>query len=313
MGTNRRIIMSMLVSGSQLGLSQSDSGEEESCFGKIQGWTFDSICLAHALGGLTRSVTGIVRPFFEIADTVSAGIGGTQFTAAFLMPFGLYELACDVAGVVQADTNEGRLDSFLGVIGGISEGADGVANITEALVSVGSVASEAAAWAGPLGMAAAGLSGIFIGIHAKAIHSNRCVLKGIKKAKNELKQIDANKLIARLSKQSHTYRLEGSAGVDVKEVIGKINAVKDEVNAAVKVKEIYKGLKTRIKEKQACHSLGIIITVIGIAAAAILFATVLTPWAVAAFVLLGGLYILCIAKMGVDANSDRKYRQLLAA
>lgn len=305
--------MSIAVNGLQQPMGAVESEEEQSCLGKMQGWTFDTICLTHALGGLTRSIKGVVEPFFEISSNVSAGIGGTQFTSALLMPFGLWELACDVGGLFTKETLEGKVDSALGVIGGIGEGADCVANITEGLMSVGAVTVEAAAWAGPLGMAAAGLSAIFIAVHAKAIHSNVCVLKGIKKAKDDLKQIDANALIARLSKKKHIYRLDSGAGVDAQQVIDKINAVKDEVNADAKVKEIYKGLKTRIKEKQACHALGIVITVIGIVAAAILFATALTPWAIAAFALLGGLYVLCMSKLAVSINSERKFNQLIAA
>lgn len=287
--------------------------DEQDCFGKLQGWTLDTISFAHALGGLTRSIKGAVEPFFKISANVSAGIGGTQFTSALLMPFGLWELACDIRGMFTKATIEGKFDSGFGVIGGLGEGADCVANITEGLMSVGAVTAEAAAWAGPLGMAAAGLSAIFIAVHAKGIHSNRCVLKGIKKAKNDLKQIDANALIARLSMKKHEYRLDSGSGIDAQQVIDKINAVKDEVNADVKVKEIYKGLKTRIKEKQACHALGIVITVIGIVAAAILFATALTPWTIAAFVLLGGLYVLCMSKLAVSINSDRKFDKLIAA
>ncbi len=308
--------MTFSIGDSHLSSSGFDSREEQTCLGKIKDWVFDPAIpsVAHALGGLTRSIKGVVQPFFEIADNVHAGIGGTQFTAAFLMPFGLWDLACSIAGMIKEKTAEGKFDNFLNVLGGLSEGADGIANITEGLASVGSVAPEAVMWAGPLGMAAAGASAIFIAIHAKAIHSNRCVLKAIKKAKDSnTKQLDVDALIAKLNKERHAYRLESAAGVDVKRVIAKINEVKDEVDASVKVKEIYKGLKTRIKEKQACHSLGIVITVIGIVASAILFATVLTPWAIAGFALLGGLYILVMAKMGTGAYSDHKFNKLLAS
>lgn len=304
--------MSLSVDGSRLRLSQSDSGEEQTIIGKMRNWVFDPICAAHALGGLTRSIKGVAQVFFEMADSVHAGIGGTQFTAALLMPFGLYDLACDVAGLFTRATLQAKVDSFLGVIGGISEGADCIANFTEGLASVGAVAGESVAWAGPLGMAAAGLSAIFIAVHAKGIHANRCSLKGLKKTKNvnNLKQIDPNALISKLTLKK--YRFESGAGIDVDKVIDKINAVKDDLDGDVKVKEIYKGLKTRIKEKQACHALGIVITVIGIVASAILFATTLTPGCIAGFVLLAGLYILVMAKMGVTLNSDRKFSQLVA-
>jgi hypothetical protein len=311
--------MSMTVNGSDQGANRSESQEKQISFGEMQGWTFDTICFTHALGGITRSIKGIVEPFFQIPAKISAGIGGTQFTSALLMPFGLWELACDVYGVFTKETFWGKVDSGLGAIGGIGEGADCVANITEGLVSVGAVTAEAAAWAGPLGMAAAGLSAIFIAVHAKAIHNNRYAFKALKKArvktgdaKNIVKSIDVAKLIEKLSLDKHKYRLE-SAGVDAQQVINKLNVVKDQDDADVKVNEIYKGLKTRIKEKQACHGLGIVIIVIGIVAAAILFATALTPWAIAAFALLGGLYILCMSKLAVSLNSDRKFNQLLAA
>lgn len=287
-----------------------NSSGEQTCMGKLKGWLLDPTMpgAAHTLGGLIRSVKGLVEPFFEIADNISAGIGGTQFTAVFLLPAGLYELWQSVKGIFTNETGEGKFDSFLSAVGGVSEGAECVANIAEGLVSVGSVAYEAVAWAGPLGLAAAGLSGIFIAIHAKAIHSNHCVLKGIKKAKH----LSTDKSIEKLQKKKCEYRLESSAGVDVKQVITKINTVKGEKDGENKVKEIYKALKTRIKEKQACHALGIVITVIGIVAAAILFATALTPWVIAGFALLAGLYILCMSRLAVGLNSDRKINQLLA-
>lgn len=304
--------MSMTVSGSEPVEKGLVLEKTESSIGEMQGWTFDTICFTHALFGLTRSIKGIVAPFFEIAENVNAGIGGTQFTSALLLPFGLWELLEDIKGVFTKATLEGKIDSGLGIIGDLSEGADCVANITEGLVSVGAVTSEAASWAGPLGMAAAGVSAVFIAIHAKAIHSNCRVLKGIKKAKMGLKQIDAAALIERLSKKSHTYRLESGSSINAEEVIDKINKIKDDEDGAVKVKEIYKGLKARIKEKQISHALGIVITVIGIVAAVIFFATALNPWMIAAFALLGGLYILCISKLAVTIHSDRKFNQLMA-
>ena len=284
--------------------------EEKSCLGKMKDWIVELASVSHTLGGLTRAIKGAVEPFFEMAGSVHAGIGATQFTAAVLMPFGLYELANDVAGLFTKETREGKFDSFLGVIGGIGESADGVANITEGLVSVGAVAGEAVMWAGPLGMAAAGVSSIFVAVHAKAIHANRRVLKALKKEKIK-NHLDAQLLIERLSKNSHKYRLDSASSVDVSEVISKINMVKEEVDADDKIKVIYKALKTRIKEKQACDILGIVITVVGIIASAILFATALTPAVVAAFVLLAGLYVLCMSKMGVSLYSDRKFEQLL--
>lgn len=302
--------MTTIVQGMQQAVASVDTDKIHDCVGEIQGWTLTPISITHALGGLTRSIKGIVEPFFEIAGKVSAGIGGTQFTAALLLPFGLYELACEVGGLFKKETIEGKVDSVLNVIGGIGDGLDGVASISEGLASVGAVSCEAVAWAGPLGMAAAGISVIFIAVHAKAIHNNRKALKGLKKAKSDLKQIDPYALIAKLTLKK--YRFESGSDIDVEQVINKINLVKDQVNADAKVKEIYKGLKTRIKEKQACHALGIVITVVGIVAGAILFATALTPWAIAAFALLGGLYLLCISKMAVSINSDRKFNQLVA-
>lgn len=306
--------MSLTVSGSETGLDWVDVNKKKSCIGKMKEWVFDPTIpsFAHTVGGLTRAVKGAVEPFFEMATNVHAGIGGTQFTAAVLMPFGLYELACEVADLFKKETLEGKLDSFLNVVGGIGDGADGIVNITEGLVSVGAVSAESAAWAGPLGMAAAAISAIFVVVHAKAIYSNYSALKGIKKSIKKADVPIADVLIKKLNKESYKYRLEGSSGVDVSKLIHKINEVKNEVNVEAKIKKIYKGLKTRIKEKQACHALGIVITVIGIVASAILFATALTPAVVAAFVLLAGLYVLCMSKIGVGIYSERKFEQLLA-
>lgn len=307
-----------LPSGISHSYSFSDSQEEPTCFGRFVSFIQDPTlpATAHSVCGLMRSVAGVVQHFFDIASQTMGKIGGTQFTAVFLMPFCVADIFGSISGIFSATLIEAKVDSFFSALGAISEGADGVANITEALASVGAVSTEVFAWAGPLTMVAAGISAIYIAISVKAFYNNKKMLRDFRNAKvdSELgdgKKISRELLVNKLNSPKRKYYLKTCADINANQVLYKINAVKDEIDSEVRLKKIYRALSNRVKGKQACHALSVVMTLVGIAASAILFATTLTPWVIAGCTLLGLLYILAMTKMAVDASTERTYKQIL--
>jgi hypothetical protein len=267
----------------------------------------------HAGGGCSRAALSIFSTIKTAAENVQLGVAGTQFTTVLLMPFSLGQLASKVYNMFTEMALEEKLDNFLGFLGDISENADGVANIAEACVGVGVASAETMIWAGPLGLAAALASSVFLVTHGLALKYNEDTLAAVKSIKimnpqTGLKKYDFQKLRDMISEPSTAYHLEQYIQINAEEVCDKLNSV--EADPAL-MKEIYKGLKDRIKKDQFSHSLGVVITLIGIAASVILFVTGLAPWVIAGCALLCGLYILSFSKMVLDIDASRKFEQLV--
>lgn len=256
----------------------------------------------HAAAGIARQVATIGKTIIEVAKEVQVGVAATQFSAAFLLPFALVELVENIGAVVfTKEFFHGKtLDHALGAFAATSDIMGSVADATEAFVVVGAVAEAALTWSGPLMLAGACLSAIFWVIHGRGIHYNRNILK-------ELEVKDLN-LVEKLKDKEFRYQLKYHGGVDGKAVLAKLQ---EKNLTQEKATEIFEGLKQRIKSKIAVHALGIVITLIGIVAAAIFFATTLNPWVIAGCVLFGGLFILGISKLALDIHSNRTFKQLL--
>lgn len=262
------------------------------------------LSVLHALAGITRQVTIIGKSVIQVASRAQVGVAATQFSAALFLPFFVKDLADNIWKLVAKDIFEHKLDHGLLVLGAVGDVAGGIADATEAFVTIGGVAVEAMSWAGPLMVAGAAVSAISWVIHGKGIYYTQKMLGEI-----SAKNLSKEQFVGILRDEDNKYHLDQQCGINAKTQTKMLEVL--EGASLDRVEEIRAGLAARIKSKEACHALGIVITLTGIIAATIFFATTLNPWVIAAAVTLGITYILLISKVAVEIHSNRKFQQIL--
>lgn len=294
----------------------------------------------HTLTSLMRQITNVTKHILQIAHELQQAIAGFQFTATFMLPFAVKEMAENIDHLIFKKRHKG--DHLLEVIKGASEVAEGVADTAEALCVV--LALELI-WPGPLCLAAACVNTVSWIIHGIGIYKGDRMLKTISHNVKEIvtedgvpvakggvpilksngkpkRKINAKEFIRVLKRSRVKHYLKSQLGIEntidpkdpskkTNALIQKIKALRKENDSEKKIADLYKDLKTRMKRKIAVHAIGIVATLIGLVASAILFATVLAPWVIAGCVLLGALCIVSMVKMGIDYESKRQFTQIL--
>jgi hypothetical protein len=267
----------------------------------------DSPAWINTLGSLVRAVKGVIAPFFTLLKKVQLIIAATQFSSALTMPFDLFSLTTGIAHVA-THKKHCRLDNALGIFGDATQLGDGIGNFTAGLADLGAVSNSVMNWVAPLSLACALASSVFFVIHGRGLYYNNLMLKELKTALNK----GSSAAIKVVKKRS--FHLDKHCGVETDIFLKTIRQLKKRergtpVEQEQELSSAYGLLKRRILQKKVYHALGIIITSISIIASIILFATILTPFGIAASGLLAATCVLSMSKMAFETYSKRRFKR----
>lgn len=255
----------------------------------------------HALGGEARAIMGVAKPFFQVHETAHRAMAATQFTTAFTMPLSLYGIINDLVDLAKETGKNAVLDNTLSLVGDVGDLLDGIGTFASALVELDAAPAATMTWAGPLALAASLASSVFFVVHGRGIYYCNKVL-------NELATTHPDELLVLVKKRNYHLARQCSVKPNfIKNIVEKIHQGPAEERTD-RLKQVSESIKTRIQHKLISHALGIVITLIGIVASVILFATGIVAWGIAASVILGVLFTASMGKMAFEIYSHRKFK-----
>lgn len=254
------------------------------------------------VGSIARSIEQIVSPFFKTAVKIQKLLAGTQFASVYNLPFNIYEVATGFVKLIREKGKEKKLDNGLELVSNIGQLSEDVGGITSAFKDL-NIVTGAFAWLTPLAIFSTIASTVTYIMDGRAIYFCSKLL-----SKTKAKYADNPQALLK----KHAYHLERQGGVDValcKKVLNRVNAAPAQNKENEKT--ILKAINKRVKTRQACQALNIVITTISIIAAAIFLFTSAQALLITAAALVITLSVISMARRGLNLYSNYRFEKKL--
>lgn len=254
------------------------------------------------VGSIARSVEQLVAPFFTTAIKVKKFLAGTQFISVLNAPFNIYEVATGFVKLIREKGKENKVDNGLELLSNIGQLSEDVGGIASAFKDLNLVTSSLA-WLTPLSIFSTIASTVTYIMDGRSIYFCSKLL-------SKTKAKYANNLQGLIKK--HAYHLERQGGVDVKQC----NQVLEQIKAAPEKNQqneqlVLKAINKRIKTRQICQALSIVITTISIIATAIFLLASAQALLIAAAALVIALSVISMARRGLNLYSNYRFEKKL--